>query len=213
MAISLNKKTGINLKKGSSISLEKEGNQLREVCIGLNWGMIEKKAFFGLFDEKEKVDLDASAALFDQNGEALDVVYFNKLKSDDLAIIHSGDDRSGDEGGDDGFDNEVIQVKLSDIDSKVSRIFFFLNSYEGHDFADIPYSKIRIFEGNSHEVRDVLATFDLSADISYKGYVSMLMGVLDRDVKGWKFTTLGNPVETKRVEDTVNHIKGKFFRK
>ena len=46
MSIELNKKTGINLSKGSRISLEKDGHKLEEVCIGLNWGSIKKPAFF-----------------------------------------------------------------------------------------------------------------------------------------------------------------------
>ncbi|MCK5872733.1 MAG: TerD family protein, partial [Methylococcales bacterium] len=33
----------INLKKGQRISLEKDGQGLEKICVGVNWGAIEKK--------------------------------------------------------------------------------------------------------------------------------------------------------------------------
>jgi len=130
MSISLNKKTGINLSKGSKISLEKEGNFLEEVCIGLNWGAIQKKAFFGLLNTEEAVDLDGSVTTFDANNNEIETVYFRNLSSDDGAIIHSGDDRVGDLGGDDGLDNEVIQLRLRYVNPDVKQIVFYLRSEE-----------------------------------------------------------------------------------
>ncbi len=125
MAIDINKKTGINLSKGSSISLEKNGKILTEVCIGMNWGGIIKKGFLGLSSSVEAVDLDGSVAFFDSQGMCLDTVYYRKLVSDDQAVKHSGDDRSGDSKKDDGLDNEVIQILLPKVNPDVSQIVFF----------------------------------------------------------------------------------------
>ena len=113
MSISLNKKTGISLKKGSKISLQKEGKKLEQVCIGLNWGAIEKKGFFSFLAGSETVDLDGSVTTFDSAKNELETIYYHKLRSKDKSIVHSGDDRSGDVGGDDGKDNEVIQLDLT----------------------------------------------------------------------------------------------------
>jgi hypothetical protein len=57
---------------------------------------------------------DASVAIFDQENKLLDKVYFNKTKSDDQSIIHSGDDRQGDNESDEN-DNEVIAIDLHKI--------------------------------------------------------------------------------------------------
>jgi tellurium resistance protein TerZ len=38
------------------------------------------------------------------------VVYFGNLKAKNGSVKHSGDDLTGDMGGDDGLDNEVITV-------------------------------------------------------------------------------------------------------
>jgi tellurium resistance protein TerZ len=211
MAISLNKKTGINLKKGSSISLEKQGKLLEKVCIGLNWGAIQKKALFGLVKTAHSVDLDGSVTLFDKDGNDLDTVYYSKLRSNDGAINHSGDDVRGDAGGDDGIDNEIIEINLTKVAPEVEQIVFYLNSYNGQDFGDIPYSKIRIFEGNRHKVDDVFATFNLSADASFAGNVSMVMGKLIRTRSNWKFEAIGDAVPTKKIQDTIPYIKDNYL--
>ncbi len=79
----------ISLIKGQKISLEKDGAILSKVCVGLNWGGIEKKGFFG-GKKIEAVDLDASCAIFSASGALLDIVYFGSLTSKDGAVCHSG---------------------------------------------------------------------------------------------------------------------------
>ncbi len=62
----------INLEKGQRISLEKtNGSKLLNICVGINWGAIEKKGLFGFGGGKEAVDLDASCALFNEAKERL----------------------------------------------------------------------------------------------------------------------------------------------
>jgi tellurium resistance protein TerZ len=211
MSISLDKKTGINLKKGTSISLEKNGKLLEEVCIGLNWGAIKKKALFGLFYDSQSVDLDGSVTLFGSNKTYLDTVYYKKLTSYDNAIKHSGDDRIGDVGKADEYDNEVIQINLRKTHVDVEQIFFYLNSYKGQDFAAIPYSKIRIFEGTPRDVKEVFATFNLSADPSFAGNVSMIMGKLVRTKNNWEFKAIGEAIPAKDIQEIIKYIKENYL--
>ncbi len=211
MSISLDKKTGINLKKGSTISLEKEGNRLEEVCIGLNWGSIQKKFLFGLVKDTEQVDLDGSVSTFNAEGAVLETVYYMNLKSRNQSIIHSGDDRIGDENGDDGYDNEVIQLFLNKIDPEVTQIVFYLTSYHRQDFKSIPYSKIRIFEGNKQTVKEVMATFNLANDKSFAGSVAMVMGKLVRTKNSWEFKAIGEAVSSRDIPATIAVIQEKYL--
>ncbi len=201
----------INLKKGSSIKLEKAGKKLSSVCVGLNWGAIKRSGISALFmGQNKSVDLDGSVTLFDGSKNALETVYYNKLRSKTGAVIHSGDDLTGDEGGDDGLDNEVIRVNLDKMPAQVDEVYFYLNSYNKVDFANIPYSKIRIFEGTPNRVEDVLANFNLSADASYKGFISMIMGRLIRENGDWKFEAIGDPVPANDIKETIDYIKTNF---
>ena len=116
----------IKLEKGQRINLEKSnGSKLQNLCVGVNWGAIETKGFWGN-KKMEAVDLDASCATFDDNNNALEVIYFGNLKSQNSSIMHSGDDLTGDMDGDDGLDNEVITVDLAKLSPAVTKIAFVL---------------------------------------------------------------------------------------
>jgi len=203
----------IDLKKGAGIDLQKKGGgKLEKVCVGLNWGVIKKTSFFGLLSNNEDVDLDGSVAVFDSHKKLLDTVYFKQVCSADGAIRHSGDDLTGDESGDDGLDNEVIVIDFRKISEASHTIVVFLNSYQKQDFSIIPYSKARIFEGTPQRVDHILATFNLSADDTFAGHVSMIMGKFIRqEDNSWRFETIGEPSETSRVFDTVDVIKEKYL--
>ena len=85
----------IRLEKGQRINLEKgNGSKLTNICVGVNWGAITKKGWFGI-TRTEAVDLDASCAEFDAAGNVVDKVWFRHLASNDGAIKHSADDLSG----------------------------------------------------------------------------------------------------------------------
>jgi tellurium resistance protein TerZ len=201
----------INLKKNSSISLEKNGEELKNVCIGLDWGVIKKKAFFGLLRENEAVDLDGSVTLFDAQKKEKDTVYYRKLVSNDKAIRHSGDDRTGDSSAD-NKDNEIIYINLEKVAKDVETIVFYLNSFKQQDFSSIPYSKIRIIEGEHHNPNKVFASYDLSGDSSFKGSTSMVMAKMNR-VAGnrWTFTAIGEAVAAQDIAGTVKVIKEKYL--
>ncbi len=201
----------INLKKNSSISLEKNGEDFKHVCIGLDWGVIKKKAFFGLLSENEAVDLDGSVTLFDAQKKEKETVYYRKLVSNDKSIRHSGDDRTGDSSAD-NKDNEVIYINLDKVSKDVETIVFYLNSFKQQDFSTIPYSKIRIIEGEHHNPNKVFASYDLSGDSSFKGSTSMVMAKMNR-VAGnrWTFTAIGEAVAAHDIAGTVKLIKEKYL--
>lgn len=96
------------------------------------------------------MDLDLSVGLFDQNKRLVDCVYFGKKASS--GIKHSGDDRTGDVGGDDGLDNEIISLALDSLDPAIEQLVFILNSYTHIDFDKIPFASIRLYEGTPEKV-------------------------------------------------------------
>lgn len=201
----------INLQKGQRISLEKSnGNKLQNICVGINWGAIEKKGWFG-GTSKEAVDLDASCALYDDNKNLLETIYFGKLRSVDGSIAHSGDDLTGDMGGDDGLDNEIITVDFARLNPSVSYVAFVLNSFRGHDFGTIPFASIRIYEGTPKRVNEVFATFDIANGSGFAGHVSMVMGVFYKKNSEWKFNAIGDPTKDKKLEQTVSTVTKQYL--
>lgn len=201
----------INLQKGQRISLEKSnGSKLQNICVGINWGAIEKKGFFGN-TKKEAVDLDASCALYDDNKNVLEIIYFGNLRSKDSSIAHSGDDRTGDMGGDDGLDNEIITVDFSRLNPACSYAAFVLNSFQGQDFGTIPFASIRIYEGTPTKVNEVFASFDIANGAGFAGHVSMIMGVFYKKNNEWKFNAIGEPTKDKKLEQTVKSVTNQYL--
>jgi len=196
----------INLEKGQRINLEKsDGVKLQSVCVGINWGAIEKKGLFGT--KKEPVDLDASCAVYDDQKKHIDSVNFKKLQSNDRAIKHSGDDLTGDLNGDDGLDNEVITLDLSSLSPNAAYVAFFVNSFRGQDFKDIPFASIRIYEGTPKHVANEFARYDIANDASFSGNVSMVLGVFYKRNGEWKFNAIGVPTKDRKLEETTVTIQ------
>ena len=200
----------LSLQKGQRISLEKNGSALQNICIGVNWGAIEKKGFFG-GKKKEAVDLDASVGLFSKDGQIVDVVYFGNLRSKCGGVAHSGDDQTGDLDGDDGLDNEVVLVDLGSVNADASQVVFVLNSFRGHDFKDIPFARIRIYEGTPTRVDEIHATFDIANDEKFAGAVSMVMGKIYKHNDGWKFSAIGDPTRDKKLEQTLQTVAQNYL--
>ncbi len=195
----------INLSKGGRINLSKDenGNSLDKVFFGTNWGMIRRA--FGL--GREAVDLDSSVVLLDASGNKVDLVYFGH--KDSLGVHHYGDDLTGDANGDDGMDNETIEVTLSKIDSRVQHVFFVLNSYRHHKFDKIPYIGIRIYTSSNNQPKrsvsdpvTVLAQYSLKDMASeFSGKESIILGEAYRKDGEWKFKAIGEFGNIKSVSE------------
>lgn len=171
--------------------------------------------------ESINVDLDLSCILVNRNNQMCDYIYspaYNikllekfgldrgKLTTFDGAMRHSGDDREGDKGGDDGLDNEIITVDLAGLHADVSQIFFFLNNVGQEDFSQIPYAKIRMYEGSPTHVKDVFASYNVSSEAKYGGKKALIMGKLYKKDGEWKFHAIGDPTEDSYLGQTIHRI-------
>ncbi|MEM6725083.1 MAG: TerD family protein [Bacteroidota bacterium] len=219
----------INLEKGQRIDLTKKSSTgaetpLTKFCVGVNWGAIDKekkKLFGGTKIVKVPVDLDLSCIMLFDDGQRWDHLYSpdydpnflakikfprGKLVSIDGALRHSGDDRTGDLDGDDGLDNEIISVDLTRIDPGINQIFFFLNNFTDEDFFQIPFAKIRMYEGTPTRVDKVYATFDVVSDPAYRGRRAMIMGKLYKKNGAWKFNAIGDATADRIFAETIVNI-------
>ena len=213
----------INLEKGQRINLEKDGGQkLTNFCVGCNWGAITKKAFFGLTSKVVDVDLDLSCLMFNAEGEVVDHIWspaYNlsslglpkgKLDSLDRALHHTGDDRQGDQNGDDGLDNEIITVDLARVNDEVNSIVFFLNIYNNEeytgDFSGIPYATIRMYEGTPRKVNSVFAQYNVATKTECVGKRALIMGKLYRRNGEWKFNAIGDAFEDHSIVNTIARV-------
>lgn len=186
----------VNLTKGQKISLKKaDGSALTQVIMGLGWDAVKKKGLFGRMKEQE-IDLDASCVLFNEAKEAVDVIFFNKLRSNDGSVHHTGDNRTGDGDGDD----EQIIVDLSKVSPDVKSIVFTVNNYTGQDFSQIENAFCRLVDrSNNQEV----ARYNLSAQGSHN---AQIMAKVYRHNGEWKLHAIGENATGKTFEQLIPPI-------
>ncbi len=219
----------IKLEKGQRINLEKEtGSKLTKFCVGCNWGaiLVEKTGFLGFGTKKEEIDVDVdlSCIMVDENGKLVDTLYSPLYKQEflkaeglpvgkdwsaDMSMYHTPDDTEGDKGGDDGLDNEIIEVDLYKVNPRIHQIFFFLNIYKPRniDFQKIPYVAIRMFEGTPEKVNSVFARYDVAKETQFHGKNALIMGKLYRRGSDWKFAAIGDAFDDKYdLRKTIKRI-------
>lgn len=172
----------VNLQKGGNVSLTKEAPGLTKVKFGLGW---EPRTTDGA-----AFDLDAVALVAGADGKVLSqqhFVYFRNLKTPDGAVLHYGDNLTGEGDGDD----EVIEVDLNALPATADKVVFAVSIYEAlerkQNFGQVGGAFIRAVDAGSGAE---ILRFDLSEDYSTETLV--LFGELYRKDTEWKFRALGS---------------------
>ncbi len=196
----------ICLQKGQRISLSKEAPGLTKLMCGLGWDVAEKSGggFFGVFGDGQDFDLDASVLCLDSNQKLTDlknVVYFGNLKHQSGAIIHQGDNLTGEGDGDD----EVIIVDLPRIPPRISKLVFVVNIYQclqrKQDFGQVQNAFVRLVNTSNNKE---LARYDLSGR-NYAEMTGMTLAEIYRHKDEWKIAAIGNGFRVNGLEDIIRN--------
>ena len=167
----------INLQKG-----QREAISTQKFTVGLGWDTNTSATGSGF-------DLDASAFLLGENKKLISdehFVFYNNLKSPGGAVIHTGDNRTGDGDGDD----EQIKVDLSIIDPKVFEICVVVTIHEAdlrrQNFGQVRNSFIRIFDAVTNTE---ILKYELEEDFSIETAIEF--GRIYKRNGEWKFEAVG----------------------
>jgi tellurium resistance protein TerZ len=187
---------GVSLTKGQRVSLQKQGGgTLSRVRMGLGWDAAPRKGLFGRA-RAQSIDLDASALLFDGQGQLVDQVWFRQLTSKDGSVQHTGDNRTGEGEGDD----ESIRVDLGRVPSEVQTMVFTVNSFTGQDFSQIQNAFCRLID---EDTGAEIARYDLTGSGSH---TAQIMAKVARDGAGWSMTAIGVPASGRTFRDLLPTI-------
>lgn len=189
----------INLQKGGNINLSKEDPSLKNVLVGLQWNERESDGV--------DFDLDATAFLLDASNKVTqveDFIFYKNLRGRNDAVVHQGDNRTGQGNGDD----EKIKVFLGKLPAEIQRILIAVTIHEaaerGQNFGQVDGACIRIvndekaeahlqqvqFNGVEFDERiGEITRFDLTENASTE--TAMIFGELYRAGSDWKFKAVG----------------------
>ncbi|MFF3843712.1 TerD family protein [Streptomyces sp. NPDC002328] len=176
----------VSLQKNQTVSLIKGGQPLlSQVKMGLGW----EPAYRG-----RDIDLDASVIAYGPQRNHIDSCYFGKLTIVGGAIKHSGDNLTGEGGGDD----EVIAVDLGRLPQEVTGLVFTVNSFSGQKFTEVAKAYCRLLDATTGEE---LVRFDLT---SAEPQTGVMMAKLIRQYSGeWEMTAMGEFVKARTVRNMV----------
>ncbi|GAA3035957.1 TerD family protein [Streptomyces glomeratus] len=177
----------VSLQKNQTVSLVKGGRPLlSQVRMGLGW----EPAFNG-----KDIDLDASVIAYGPQRNHIDSCYFGKLTILNGAVKHSGDNLTGEGGGDD----EVITVDLGRLPQEVTGLVFTVNSFSGQKFTEVAKAYCRLVDAATGQE---LVRFDLTHAEPQTG---VMMAKLIRQFSGeWDMTAMGDFVGARTVRNMVN---------
>lgn len=172
----------VSLSKGGRVSLSKEAPGLKNIKVGLGWDA-------NATDTGAQFDLDASVFLVGADGKVLTdshFIFYNNATSPCGAIVHQGDNQTGEGDGDD----EVIEIDLDKVDPAVDKIIFTVTIDEAvarnQNFGQVSNSLIRIL---NKEGEAVITQYELDED--YSSETAINFGELYRKNGSWNFKAVG----------------------
>ncbi len=151
----------INLQKGQRVALD---DSMKLALVGLGW---DTNRYDGGYD----FDLDASAFLLGENGKLIkdeDFVFYNNLNGRDGAVVHTGDNLTGDGEGDD----EVILIDFTKIPPEIKKIAICVTIHEAdirrQNFGQVSNAYIRVAKmaDEFDTVGEPVLKFDLEEEFS-----------------------------------------------
>ena len=170
----------ISLSKGGNVSLSKEAPGLDEIMVGLGWDVRST--------DGADFDLDASAFLLNAVGKVRsdgDFCFYNN-KDVGGAVIHQGDNRTGEGEGDD----EQIKIVLSKLPADIDKVAITVTIHEGEQrrqsFGQVSNAFIRLVD---EKTGSEIVRYDLSEDASVE--TAMILGEVYRHGGEFKFRAVG----------------------
>lgn len=167
----------INLQKG-----QRENINAPKFTIGLGWDTNSSSTGTGF-------DLDASVFILGENKKVISdahFIFYNNLKSPDDAVIHTGDNLTGDGDGDD----EQIKIDLTKINSAVQEICIVVTIHDAEErkqnFGQVRNSFVRIVDDSNNTE---LVKYELEEDFSIETAVEF--GRIYKKENQWKFEAVG----------------------
>lgn len=183
----------VNLRKGQRVEL---GKGISNLKIELTWDPSKKAEAWDL--DIMAIELDNEQIIAGGDGRRL--VFYNNLQDPNGALVHSGDDRTG-EG-----DGEEMKLNLSRLPSSVSEVMFILNIFEsmknGQNFGEIKNAKLRIFYDDSSIPNLV---YDLENEESHKTATVLKVISIYRSGAIWKVRAINEGVTSTLSQVLKNY--------
>ncbi len=175
----------VSLQKGQRVSLDKG---IVKALVGLGW---DTNKYDGGYD----FDLDASVYLLGDNGKVTcdeDFIFYNNLTSRNEAVVHTGDNRTGEGDGDD----EVITIDFSKLPENISRIAITVTIHDAvarkQNFGQVSNAYVHVAKMLTDDdmTGEEVLRFDLVEDFSIE--TALVVCEIYKNNGDWKFSAVAS---------------------
>lgn len=170
----------------NSVNLHEKDHGLKIMRVAAGWDL---KNFSG----EDNLDVDLSCFLLNKDSltrEDADFIFYNNLKSGDMSVRHTGDNRDG--YGDN--DDEAIIIDTSALSYEIYKIVFVVSIYmadsKNQNFSHVENSFVRVINETTDEELtrdDMQESFEDASAVEYCE--------LERVGSEWRFRKLHTPVK------------------
>ena len=173
----------INLQKGQRVPLD---HSMRMVLVGLGW---DTNRYDGGYD----FDLDASAFMLGANGKITcdeDFVFYNSKTGRNGAVLHQGDNLTGEGDGDD----EILVIDFTKVPDDIQKIAVCVTIHEAlerrQNFGQVSNAYVRVAKiANEFDtVGEDQLRFDLEEEFSIE--TGLVVCEIYRHNGEWKFNAV-----------------------
>lgn len=148
------------------------------VVAGISWdARADKVSLVGQLVHKDSQhDMDLACFLYDADGEFIDYVgaEAQDAMSDTGNVYHSGDDMTGEGGGDD----ETISAELAALPGDVHALVYLAEIKSNHVFGDIESPAARLYDALTG---DTLLTLPIAEDKADQAKIACILWTIARD--------------------------------
>ncbi len=173
----------VNLSKGQRVSLDKSVTMAK---IGLGWDI-------NRYDGGQDFDLDACVFLLGSNGKVMrdeDFIFYNNLSARNGAVVHTGDNKTGEGDGDD----ETILIDFSKVPPEIEKIAVTVTIFDAEqknqNFGQVSNSYVRVLKIDSPDDQggEEVLRFDLVEEFSIE--TALVVCEIYRYNGDWKFNAV-----------------------
>lgn len=183
----------LNLTKGNTLNLTKghEASTKEKATFGLGW-----RGRGG-----STLDLDSYVVVLNDSNKVIDFIYFGNKTAP--GIKHNGDDTRG--GGKGDAPNETINIKLSSLDPKATKLIIGAAIYSGaNNLGQVDYAFCTMSDNSGNEIVRFKIDEQFAKARSFNAASVEL-------VKGeWVFTALGDASQSDFHGVSANYSRGKI---
>ena len=174
----------LKIGRGDTVKIPK----LNKVRLGLGWDVGDKN-----------IDVDSSCVLLEK-GRITENVSFRNLESSDKAVVHLGDNLTGDGSGDD----EEILIEINRLHANIDCLILTINIFTyGATFGDVKNLFARIVDdSNGHE----LIHFKIDKVIDCTTCNALVFAKIYRIGSVWRFMAIGHPCHGNTVEELYSEL-------